>query len=199
MLVPGQWHHLTVVMAKDMKKSCVTTAYFNGKAVGTGKVRQEEVIMFKTSITCLTFSSPLIDGQMKYIQQFPGHYVSMDPTAVIDVYGVMGTPAPWKEHAALVWRVGPSYLFEEALSSEAVTVVYTQGTAYLGNFLALHNTGESQDSGTKSDSYFCFSLLTKFPESDLQMHSTPIKYCFSFIEYLHVGKAFIFLEQKLDT
>uniref|UniRef100_H2LYT8 Alfy-like armadillo-like repeat domain-containing protein n=1 Tax=Oryzias latipes TaxID=8090 RepID=H2LYT8_ORYLA len=119
MLVPGQWHHLTVVMAKDMKKSCVTTAYFNGKAVGTGK--------------------------MKYIQQFPGHYVSMDPTAVIDVYGVMGTPAPWKEHAALVWRVGPSYLFEEALSSEAVTVVYTQGTAYLGNFLALHNTGLDPD------------------------------------------------------
>lgn len=38
MLVPGQWHHLAVVMAKDLKKSCVTSAYFNGKAVGTGKV-----------------------------------------------------------------------------------------------------------------------------------------------------------------
>ncbi|XP_047459291.1 WD repeat- and FYVE domain-containing protein 4 isoform X2 [Mugil cephalus] len=113
-LVPGQWHHLVVVMAKDVKKSCLTSAYFNGKAVGTGK--------------------------MKYIQPFPGQYVSMDPTAVIDVYGLIGTPAPWKEHAALVWRVGPSYLFEEALSPEAVGVMYTQGTTYLGNFLALHNT-----------------------------------------------------------
>uniref|UniRef100_A0A3P9B4G9 Alfy-like armadillo-like repeat domain-containing protein n=1 Tax=Maylandia zebra TaxID=106582 RepID=A0A3P9B4G9_9CICH len=117
MLVPGQWHHLAVVMAKDLKKSCVTSAYFNGKAVGTGK--------------------------MKYIQPFPGQHVSMDPSAVIDVYGVMGTPPLWKEYAAVVWRVGPSYLFEEALSSEAVGAIYTQGTAYLGNFLALRNTSES--------------------------------------------------------
>ena len=80
---------------------------------------------------------------MKYIQPFPGQHVSMDPTAVIDVYGLVGTPATWKEHAALVWRVGPSYLFEEALSSEAVCDLYSQGTAYLGNFLALRNTGES--------------------------------------------------------
>lgn len=83
--------------------------------------------------------------QMRYIQPFPGQYVSMDPTAVIDVYGLIGTPALWKEHAALVWRVGPSYLFEEALSADAVKVIYTQGTGYLGNFLGLHKTGESQD------------------------------------------------------
>ncbi|XP_047198145.1 WD repeat- and FYVE domain-containing protein 4 isoform X2 [Hippoglossus stenolepis] len=120
MLVPGQWHHLAVVMAKDVKKSCMATAYFNGKALGTGK--------------------------MRYIQPFPGHYVSMDPTAVIDVYGLIGTPALWKEHAALVWRVGPSYLFEEVLSPEAVAVIYTQGTAYLGNFLALRNTGDQPES-----------------------------------------------------
>ncbi|XP_076599423.1 WD repeat- and FYVE domain-containing protein 4 isoform X1 [Chaetodon auriga] len=119
MLVPGQWHHLAVVMAKDVKKCCLVTAYFNGKAVGTGK--------------------------MRYIQPFPGQYASMDPTAVIDVYGLIGTPALWKEHAALVWRVGPAYLFEEALSPEAVGVIYTQGTAYVGNFLALRNTGHDPD------------------------------------------------------
>ncbi|XP_030603864.1 WD repeat- and FYVE domain-containing protein 4 isoform X2 [Archocentrus centrarchus] len=112
-LVPGQWHHLAVVIAKDVKKSCLTSVYLNGKAVGTGK--------------------------MKYIQPFPGQYVSMDPSAVIDVYGLIGTPAFWKEYAALVWRVGPSYLFEEALSPEAVGVIHAQGTAYLGNFLALQN------------------------------------------------------------
>lgn len=83
--------------------------------------------------------------QMRYIQPFPGQYVSMDPAAVIDVYGLIGTPALWKEHAALVWRVGPCYLFEEALSPEAVGVMYSQGTAYQGNFLALRNTGEPQD------------------------------------------------------
>ncbi|XP_068183056.1 WD repeat- and FYVE domain-containing protein 4 isoform X2 [Antennarius striatus] len=113
-LVPGQWHHLVVVIAKDLKKSCLASAYINGKAVGTGK--------------------------MRYVQPFPGDNVSMDPTAVIDVYGLIGTPALWKHRAALVWRVGPTYLFEEPLSPEAVGVIYTQGTAYVGNFLALHCT-----------------------------------------------------------
>ncbi|XP_034537065.1 WD repeat- and FYVE domain-containing protein 4 isoform X2 [Notolabrus celidotus] len=119
MLVPGQWHHLTVVMAKEVKKNCLVSAYFNGKAIGTGK--------------------------MRYIQPFPGQYASMDPTAVIDVYGLIGTPALWKEHAALVWRVGPSYLLEEALSADSVQVIYTQGTAYLGNFLGLRNPGDDPD------------------------------------------------------
>uniref|UniRef100_A0A3Q3FIT5 Alfy-like armadillo-like repeat domain-containing protein n=1 Tax=Labrus bergylta TaxID=56723 RepID=A0A3Q3FIT5_9LABR len=117
MLVPGQWHHLTVVMAKEVKKNCLVTAYLNGKAVGTGK--------------------------MRYIQPFPGQYASMDPTAVIDVYGLIGTPALWKEHAALVWRVGPCYLLEETLGPDAVRVVYTQGTAYLGNFLGNDPDAES--------------------------------------------------------
>lgn len=40
LLVPGQWHHLAVVMAKDLKKSCLLSAYLNGKPVGTAKVRQ---------------------------------------------------------------------------------------------------------------------------------------------------------------
>lgn len=83
--------------------------------------------------------------QMRYIQPFPGQYVSMDPTAVIDVYGIIGTPALWKEHAALVWRVGPTYLLEEALSPEAVAVLYRQGTTYIGNFLAMCNTCESKN------------------------------------------------------
>lgn len=40
-LVPGQWHHLTVVMAKDVKKSCRVSAYLNGKLVGGAKVGEE--------------------------------------------------------------------------------------------------------------------------------------------------------------
>ncbi|XP_077438112.1 WD repeat- and FYVE domain-containing protein 4 isoform X2 [Vanacampus margaritifer] len=111
LLVPGQWHHLVVVMAKDVKKSCIASAYFNGKVLGTGK--------------------------MKYIQPFPGKCVYMDPTAVIDVYAMIGTPTLWKDHAALVWRIGPSHLFEKALSPELVDIIYSQGTVYLGNFLAL--------------------------------------------------------------
>lgn len=91
--------------------------------------------------SCIT-ASTFHFCQMRYIQPFPGQYVSMDPTAVIDVYGLIGTPPLWKEHAALVWRMGPAYMFEDALSPEAVGVIYTQGTAYVGNFLALRNIGE---------------------------------------------------------
>ncbi|KAM6956344.1 WD repeat- and FYVE domain-containing protein 4 [Aplochiton taeniatus] len=112
-LVPGQWHHLAVVMAKEVKKSCRVSAYLNNKLVGAAK--------------------------MRYVQPFPGQYVSMDPTAVIDVCALIGTPSLWKEHAALVWRVGPTYLWEEVLSPEAVGAMYIQGTAYLGNYLALRS------------------------------------------------------------
>lgn len=42
MLIPGQWHHLAVVMAKNVKKSCLASVYFNGKAFGSGKVWVEE-------------------------------------------------------------------------------------------------------------------------------------------------------------
>lgn len=80
--------------------------------------------------------------QMKYIQPFPGKCVYMDPTAVIDVYALIGTPTLWKDHAALVWRIGPAYLFEKALSAQSVGVIYSQGTVYLGNFLALCNKGK---------------------------------------------------------
>lgn len=87
----------------------------------------------------------------------------MDPTAVVDVYGLIGTPALWKEHAALIWRVGPSYLFEEVLSPETVAIIYTQGTAYLGNFLALRKAGVSQDLVSECDlSMTCLQMMLPY-------------------------------------
>ncbi|XP_061083702.1 WD repeat- and FYVE domain-containing protein 4 isoform X3 [Conger conger] len=121
-LIPDQWHHLSVVLAKDIKKSCHVTAYLNGKMVNTAK--------------------------MKYIQPFPGQCVSMDPAAVIDVCAVIGTPSLWKQQASLIWRVGPAYLWEEALTPESVEVMYSQGTKYLGNYLSLCLPAEGPDSVT---------------------------------------------------
>uniref|UniRef100_A0A671PYY1 WD repeat- and FYVE domain-containing protein 4-like n=1 Tax=Sinocyclocheilus anshuiensis TaxID=1608454 RepID=A0A671PYY1_9TELE len=116
-LIPGQWHHLCLVMAKGIKKSCLVTVYLNATAIGIAKI--------------------------KYIQPFPGQSISMDPSAVIDVCGIIGTPSLWKQHAALVWRVGPTYLFEEVLSSDQVETIYGQGTKYIGNYLALNAQGET--------------------------------------------------------
>uniref|UniRef100_A0A8C1GW56 WDFY family member 4 n=1 Tax=Cyprinus carpio TaxID=7962 RepID=A0A8C1GW56_CYPCA len=122
-LIPGQWHHLCLVMAKGIKKSCLVNVYLNATSIGTAKI--------------------------KYIQPFPGQSISMDPSAVIDVSGIIGTPSLWKQHAALVWRVGPTYLFEEVLSSDQVETIYEQGTKYIGNYLALSAQGEKG----------CFSLM----------------------------------------
>ncbi|XP_063047427.1 WD repeat- and FYVE domain-containing protein 4 isoform X2 [Engraulis encrasicolus] len=108
-LSPAQWHHLTLVLAKDIKRSCKVTAYLNAKVIGSSK--------------------------MQYIRPFPGTCMSMEPCAVVDVCGIMGTPSLWKQHAALVWRLGPSFLWEEPLGPAAVESVYNHGTCYLGNFL----------------------------------------------------------------
>ncbi|XP_023679913.1 WD repeat- and FYVE domain-containing protein 4 isoform X2 [Paramormyrops kingsleyae] len=110
-LVPAQWHHLVLTIAKDIKKNCWVTVYLNGTKIGTSK--------------------------MKYIQPFPGLCISMDPTRVIDVCGIIGTPLLWKQPSSLIWRVGPTYLFEEVLTHEAVEVMYSQGTKYIGNYQAL--------------------------------------------------------------
>lgn len=39
LLVTGQWHHLTVTVAKEAKKSCIVSAYINGQMVGSAKVK----------------------------------------------------------------------------------------------------------------------------------------------------------------
>ncbi|XP_062852239.1 WD repeat- and FYVE domain-containing protein 4 [Trichomycterus rosablanca] len=129
-LMPGLWHHLVVTMAKDIKKSCKVTAYLNQEVIGSVK--------------------------MRYIQPFPGPSNAMDASAVIDVCGIIGTPPIWKQHAALIWQVGPTYLFEEVLSSDSVEIMYAQGTRYLGSYLALN----TQD----SDKPECFPVKLVSPE-----------------------------------
>lgn len=39
LLVAGQWHHLTVTVAKEAKKSCIVSAYINSQTLGSAKVR----------------------------------------------------------------------------------------------------------------------------------------------------------------
>lgn len=39
LLVTGQWHHLTVTVAKEAKKNCIVSAYINGQMLGSAKVK----------------------------------------------------------------------------------------------------------------------------------------------------------------
>lgn len=39
LLLTGQWHHLTVIVAKEAKKNCIVSAYINGQMLGSAKVK----------------------------------------------------------------------------------------------------------------------------------------------------------------
>uniref|UniRef100_H0ZCV3 Uncharacterized protein n=1 Tax=Taeniopygia guttata TaxID=59729 RepID=H0ZCV3_TAEGU len=121
LLVTGQWHHLTVTVAKEAKKSCIVAAYINGQMLGSAK--------------------------MQYLQPLPGGCISMDPSSFIDVYGYIATPRIWKQKSSLAWRLGPTHLFEEAISVETIEVIIKLGPQYCSNFQAVQLQGEDQCSG----------------------------------------------------
>ncbi|TEA39142.1 hypothetical protein DBR06_SOUSAS13510053 [Sousa chinensis] len=117
MLACAQWHHLAVVVTKEMKRNCTVSTYLDGQVVGSAK--------------------------MLYIQALPGPFLSMDPSSFVDVYGYIATPQVWKQKSLLIWRLGPAYLFEEAISMETLEVINTLGPRYCGNFQAVHAQGEA--------------------------------------------------------
>ncbi|XP_011805748.1 PREDICTED: WD repeat- and FYVE domain-containing protein 4 [Colobus angolensis palliatus] len=120
LLACGQWHHLAVVVTKEMKRHCTVSTCLDGQVIGSAK--------------------------MLYIQALPGPFLSMDPSAFVDVYGYIATPRVWKQKSSLIWRLGPTYLFEEAISMETLEVINKLGPRYCGNFQAVHVPGEDLDS-----------------------------------------------------
>ncbi|KAM4840423.1 WD repeat- and FYVE domain-containing protein 4 isoform X1 [Urocitellus parryii] len=115
LLACGQWHHLAVVVTKEMKRNCIVSTYLDGQVIGSAK--------------------------MLYIQALPGPFLSMDPSSFVDVYGYIATPRIWKQKSSLIWRLGPSYLFEEAISPDTLEVIIKLGPRYCGNFQAVHDQG----------------------------------------------------------
>ncbi|XP_049646593.1 WD repeat- and FYVE domain-containing protein 4 [Suncus etruscus] len=116
LLTCDQWHHLAVVITKEVKRNCTVSTYLDGQVIGSAK--------------------------MLYIQALPGSFLSMDPSSFVDVYGYIATPRIWKQKSSLMWRLGPTYLFEEAISMETLEVIYRLGPRYCGNFQAVHIQGE---------------------------------------------------------
>ncbi|XP_072662463.1 WD repeat- and FYVE domain-containing protein 4 isoform X2 [Canis lupus baileyi] len=119
LLACGQWHHLAVVVTKEMKRNCTVSTYLDGQITGSAK--------------------------MLYIQALPGPFLSMDPSSFVDVYGYIATPRIWKQKSSLIWRLGPTYLFEEAISMDTLEVINKLGPRYCGNFQAVHAQGLDLD------------------------------------------------------
>ncbi|XP_053165881.1 WD repeat- and FYVE domain-containing protein 4-like [Hemicordylus capensis] len=120
----GQWHHLAVTVAKETKRICIVSAYINGKLLGSVK--------------------------MQYIQPLPGHFVSMDPSSFVDVYGYVATPRIWKQKSSLTWRQGPVYLFEQVLSVEILQLISQLGPRYCSNFQAVELRGGDSSSNAQT-------------------------------------------------
>ncbi|XP_075384037.1 WD repeat- and FYVE domain-containing protein 4 [Tenrec ecaudatus] len=116
LLACGQWHHLAVVITKEMKRNCIVSTYLDGQIIGSAK--------------------------MLYIQALPGPFLSMDPSSFVDVYGYIATPRVWKQKSSLLWRLGPTYFFEEAISVESLEIINKLGPRYCGNFQAIQTQGE---------------------------------------------------------
>ncbi|XP_067395033.1 WD repeat- and FYVE domain-containing protein 4 [Emydura macquarii macquarii] len=116
LLATGQWHHLTVTVAKEMKRNCMVSVYINGQGLGSAK--------------------------MQYIQPLPGSCLSMEPASFVDVYGYIATPRVWKQKSSLAWRLGPTHFFEEPFSAETVEVITKLGPRYFSNFQAVQLPAE---------------------------------------------------------
>ncbi|KAM8924593.1 LOW QUALITY PROTEIN: WD repeat- and FYVE domain-containing protein 4 [Pelodytes ibericus] len=103
----GQWHHLSVVL-KEAKRLCVVSASIDGQALGSSEIR--------------------------YIQRLPGGSSSLEPSSLVDIHAFLGTPKMWRQQSSLLWRLGTSFMFEEALSEETLLLIQRLGPSYCGNF-----------------------------------------------------------------
>ncbi|XP_019355019.2 WD repeat- and FYVE domain-containing protein 4 [Alligator mississippiensis] len=120
LLVTGQWHHLVVTVAKEMKRNCIVSAYINGQMLGSAK--------------------------MQYLQPLPGGCISMESSSFVDVYGYIATPQVWKQKSSLTWRLGPTYLLDEPVCLETLEVINKLGPRYCSSFQAVQLQGEDQSS-----------------------------------------------------
>ncbi|KFD70218.1 hypothetical protein M514_17568 [Trichuris suis] len=105
-----QWNHVTVVFSRWMLKSSAVSVYVNGTLNSTHRI--------------------------SYLSQYPtASHTGLPPlTAVNAVIGTM--PGPFRKQSTLLWRLGTTYLIEEALSASQVAQVFELGPHYAGSFQA---------------------------------------------------------------
>lgn len=59
------------------------------------------------------------------------HYISVNPgggaatlSVASAVYGVIGTPPPWRRYSRLAWRQGPALLLEEVIKLSFISNLF---------------------------------------------------------------------------
>ncbi|XP_038062031.1 WD repeat and FYVE domain-containing protein 3-like isoform X2 [Patiria miniata] len=105
----GKWHHLGVVFNKAVLKNSSVSLYVDGTHIHSHK--------------------------MPYIQtHLPG--TTSSPTNLTSVYAYVGTLAPQKSLSRLLWRLGPTHLFEDPLAASTLCAIYLLGPTNVGSFQA---------------------------------------------------------------
>ncbi|XP_071829084.1 WD repeat and FYVE domain-containing protein 3-like isoform X3 [Apostichopus japonicus] len=109
----GRWHHLAVVFNKTVIKNNTTAAIFvDGQLLHTNKI--------------------------SYINSSPnssGNNASSN-NHIVSIHAYIGTPPALHAPSQLKWRLGPTHLMEDPLSSSTIATIYQLGPSYVGSFLA---------------------------------------------------------------
>ena len=125
----GEWHHLVVVLNRQVLKNSSFSLFVNGQHIATQK--------------------------MQFISAAPGGggVTSGNLTMASSVFGYIGTPPHWRRQSRLCWKQGPCLLFEDVTSPQLAALLYKLGPHYLGSLQApqLANTGEILNSQIGED------------------------------------------------
>ena len=117
----GEWHHLVIVLNRQVLKNSSFSLFVNGQHIATQKMQ---------------FISPAPGGS--------GGLSSGNLTMASSVFAYIGTPPNWRRHSRLCWKQGPCLLLEDVVSPQLASLIYRLGPHYLGSLQApqIASTGE---------------------------------------------------------
>jgi hypothetical protein len=116
----GEWHHLVIVLNRQVLKNSSFSLFVNGQHIATQK---------------MLFISPTPGG---------GSFHGGNLALASSVFAYVGTPPHWRRHSRLCWKQGPCLMFEDVASPQLASLLYKLGPHYLGSLQApqVATTGE---------------------------------------------------------
>ena len=126
----GEWHHLVIVLNRQVLKNSSFSLFVNGQHIATQK---------------MLFINPTPGGG--------GGISSGNLNLATSIFGFIGTPPHWRRQSRLNWKQGPCLLLEDVVSPQLAATMYRLGPHYLGSLQApqIATTGEVLSSQIAED------------------------------------------------
>ncbi len=107
----GEWHHLLIVLNRQVLKNSSFSLFVNGQHIATQK--------------------------MLFISPSPGGSSSITTGAIAtSISAYIGTPPHWRRQSRLCWKQGPCLLLEDVVSPQLAMNIFKLGPHYLGSLQA---------------------------------------------------------------